>query len=104
MTECIPETVSTTETHSARNGRQAKCTMCGKCAQSSAALPFFESRAAGSRPAEIGCKHCWYTVEAHSYDTHRVSKEPPKECRTHTFESHGEYDCDFFYCGCRGWD
>ena len=85
------------------SGRQARCH--GELVKpSSRDLPFFEFMGEGSRDATLSCKHCGYYKEAHEYSERRIHKEPIKETRDHTFEPHGPYEFDRFYCGHSGWD
>lgn len=68
--------------------------------------PFFEFRGEGSRAALTKCKNCAFSKDAHEYDWPkgtRVSKTPPKGMCS-SFEPHGAWDYDKYYCGCFGWD
>lgn len=94
------------ETFMARNNlseRLARC-HCGRTVDSSWSLAFFEYRGPNSQAAAKHCRHCGYYEVAHRYEASRVSPEPAKQCADHTFEPHGPYDYDIYYCGCRGWD
>jgi len=79
------------------NYGQSKAPICTCEQPSSKDLPFFEFQGAGSREAELMCKHCPY---------HKVAHEKPNRSRdvcSH-FEPRGDKGIDKFYCGCAGWD
>lgn len=74
------------------SARMASCRYCGHTVPSDKhMLAFWEDRSALSERAIRQCKHCGY------YDT------VPKHT-DHKFESHGAWDTDAYYCGCKGWD
>jgi hypothetical protein len=75
-------------------GRQARCSYKCKVVPSSTALPFFEYLGPGSAAARERCKTCSYFEAAHR----------PGTLACDTFEPHGPYEYDRYYCGCRGWD
>jgi hypothetical protein len=79
-------------------GRLARC-MCGNTRPSieseDGSLAFFEFRGEGSPKAKQMCKHCRYYEVAH---------RPEKNHDCKTFEPHGAFEFDEYYCGCRGWD
>lgn len=79
--------------------RQARC-HCGRTEPSSPQKQFaFEYRGPGSQRAREQCKHCGYFECAHG-----TGKPHLKHIEGHTFEPHGPYEFDAFYCGCQGWD
>lgn len=80
-------------------GRQAKCS-CGRTAPSSPELAFFEFRGPGSEAALEMCKHCPYNVRAHRPEV--MAKNDALKCTS--FEAHGAFEFDKYYCGCRGWE
>lgn len=80
-------------------GRTAKCS-CGRATQSSADLPFFEYKGAGSSAALDTCKRCAYFSVAHTFEV--MEKNSSLKCKE--FEAHGAFEFDGYYCGCWGWD
>jgi hypothetical protein len=82
--------------------RVARCA-CGKEVASSADLAFFEFRGQDSREAALSCGVCRFHKIAHDRASER--NEPHLvRARGHEFVSHGAFEFDHFYCGCRGWD
>lgn len=79
--------------------RTAKCG-CGRIEPSSADLPFFEFRGEASLDAKRVCRHCHYFEVAHTPEV--MVRNAALKCTT--FEPHGAFEFDVFYCGCRGWD
>lgn len=80
-------------------GRRAKCGynhVEDDTVESSFDLPFFEYLGVESPRAITICK-CGYFFEAHT-DKARFP------ITDHEFESHGPWEFDRYYCGCRGWD
>jgi len=85
-------------------GRQAQCTYCKKPADSSPALAFFEFHGEGSPRSLTQCKNCnghWVRHQKVNPSTGRAGDLFGK---CDTFEHHGAFDFDNYYCGCRGWD
>ena len=80
-------------------GREARCT-CGKTMPSSTGLAFFEYRGDNSEAAVKFCKTCAYAEHAHEI---KGTVKHLQHC-CDTFEPHGAWDYDSFYCGCKGWD
>lgn len=80
-------------------GRQARCG-CGEVRPSDPDLAFFEFRGEGSWAAQNVCKTCRYAKKAH--ETENWARSNGKVCDS--FQPHGAYEFDTFYCGCRGWD
>ena len=89
--------------------RMAKCALCGKMAESSPDLPFFESRDLGSR-AERQCHKCGYYTQdiplVKGKVCYRNTSTPiPSVCINKGEKcKYGPWDTDLYYCGCRGWD
>lgn len=75
--------------------REAKCS-CGRKEPSMKFqnLAFFQFKGEGSKEANNTCKNCKYYKMAH--DNNRVP------CKS--FEPHGAFEFDEYYCGCRGWE
>lgn len=87
-------------TMTALEGRTARC-ICGSVVASTTPhIAFFEYRGEGSRSATTTCKNCRYAEVAHTDEARR--KNPRLLCTT--FEPHGAFEFDSFYCGCRGFD
>ena len=95
-------------------GRMARC-HCGKERPSTEALEgklaFFEYQGEGSKRAEDTCRHCRYYEVAHGSGAaedrakgYRPRRDVVAEGDCPGFESHGPFDKDIYYCGCRGWD
>jgi hypothetical protein len=96
------------ETHCPDDGnREARCSQCGRIVDSNPSLPFFEDTSEGSEAATLHCK-CGYYESAHSAEmlkARNIQNSTVIErglCKG--FESHGAYEYDRYYCGCRGWD
>jgi hypothetical protein len=83
--------------------RYAQCS-CGKVEPSDPERLFcLIARGDGSRSALEHCRNCGYTNVAHEPPRPGVIRSTvARVCDT--FEPHGAYDYDTFYCGCRGWD
>jgi hypothetical protein len=81
-------------------GRYARCG-CGRTAPSTldGSLAFFEFRGEGSRSALDICRNCSYAENAHKPEV--MKRNNALDC--HSFEPHGAFEFDNFYCGCRGW-
>jgi hypothetical protein len=79
-------------------GREAKCGCCGHKKPSDFNLAFFEYKGEGSKFAKTICKHCRYSIVAHSKEKYHGAKW------CDNFESFGPNDSDAYYCGCRGWN
>ena len=77
--------------------RKAKCAYCGTVEQSTWELAFYEYRGKGSNRARTMCT-CGYYEVAHEKPNMHI------KLKCQTFEPHGEYEFDDFYCSCRGWD
>jgi hypothetical protein len=77
----------------------ARC-LCKRTEPSALELPFFEFRGEGSRAATDLCKHCGYALVAHTAEV--MARNKALKCTS--FESHGAWEFDLYYCGCRGWD
>jgi len=84
-------------------GREARCG-CGRTEPSSTSLPFFEFRGEGSRLALDRCKHCGYSLVAHTQKQTRTQKNVVERGECPGFEPTGAWEFDSFYDGCRGWD
>lgn len=69
-------------------------------------LAFFEYRGEGSRAATESCKLCGYGLFAHGSDATvwKNGKTAVQNASCPGFEPHGPWECDTYYCGCRGWD
>lgn len=80
-------------------GRQAKCDYCGKLADSSLKLPFFEFTGDGSHVALNQCKHCKFYEKAHAPD-----RRHNNSLICDHFEPAGAQRLDRYYCGCRGFE
>ena len=81
-------------------GRTARCTYCHTCQPSTTALPFFEFRGEGSRAAEL-CRTCRMTPTAHEPINPHTGRAGVTD---HPYTPYGAWECDSYYCGCRGWD
>jgi hypothetical protein len=92
----------------ARCGSNAKIPGSGHAEQaSSPTLAFFEYRGEGSRAATDVCRHCGYAEVAHEPGAPVWRSSGKTAVETHGcpgFEPHGPWECDTYYCGCRGWD
>ncbi len=80
--------------------RQARCSYCRRLKPSSTALAFFEFCGEGSERATKTCKHCGYNAVAHAPEV--MAKNDALRCKT--FEPHGAFEFDSYYCGCGGWE
>jgi hypothetical protein len=82
-------------------GRTARCCDKSGIVPSSLDLAFFEYRGERSRAATDTCLHCRYALVAHE------RKQRGENISRHvcdSFEPHGEWDHDTYYCGHSGWD
>jgi hypothetical protein len=91
------------ETNFDLTGRIAKCSYCGKQAESSRGLWFFEYLGEGSEHARRKCAVCGY------YDVAHMEINPSTGRPGHNYESHGFFpagaaEFDRYYCACRGTD
>lgn len=82
-------------------GREAACGAKCPVVPSSFDLAFFEYLGPGSVKSFRVCKHCGYFEEAHT-DEIRAKHKRGAPCET--FEQHGPWEHDRYYCGCKGWD
>lgn len=98
---CWPsaESITIAATGPDLTGRLAKCD-CGNTEPSRTGLAFFEYLGPGSRQAVSQCKHCRYSIEAHTPEV--MVRNTALKCTT--FEPHGGFESDRFYCGHAGWD
>ncbi len=92
---CFCSCTESDEAPPALETRMAKCS-CGHTVPSdpSGKLAFFQFKGEGSKEASNTCKNCKYYKVAH--DNNRVP------CKS--FEPHGAFEFDEFYCGCHGWE
>lgn len=94
-------------------GRVARCSSVAGIAGSGHAempsspdLAFFEFRGEGSRAATESCIHCGFALGAHQEDAprNRDGKRMVDRYGCPGFVPRGPWECDTYYCGCRGWD
>jgi hypothetical protein len=82
-------------------GRWAKCSICKHMSPSNPSkLAFFQFRGENSRSALNTCKVCSYNRQGCPI----IQKRLDYKGEQHEFTSHGAFEYDCFYCGCRGWD
>lgn len=68
-------------------------------------LPFFKYKGPGSYEAVMRCKNCDYLYQAHEKKKKSFTPHSSLKNVCDTFEPHGPYEYDTFYCGCAfGWD
>lgn len=83
--------------------RMAQCRSCSKVIEVSGTKepPFYEYMGEGSYEATKVCVHCERHVDAHQ-TINPMTGWPG--ITNHNFVPIGPQECDFYYCGCRGWD
>lgn len=71
---------------------------------SSPTLAFFEYKGEGSRSALDMCAKCSKAKAPHVPIMEAGTRWERPGITDHTFEPHGAYEYDEYYCGCFGWD